>query len=152
MKIQVPKVVQALDLGGYAEALRGQFLHVWVNPPRGMRQRYDEMAAQAQAEEVKRMEADLEGSQTPEVGSAGGFVENLKRLVGLRVKAARRGVETDAQLLDWFAEIWSQGPREAGWLTSEIRELEDGDPALLTWMITETWRLIGEHQARKKKD
>ena len=33
MKITIPKVVQPVDLGGYAEALRGQFLHVWVNPP-----------------------------------------------------------------------------------------------------------------------
>jgi hypothetical protein len=33
MKINIPKVVMPVDLGEYAEELRGQMLHVWVNPP-----------------------------------------------------------------------------------------------------------------------
>lgn len=33
MEIKIPKVLTAIDLGDYAEALKGQFVHVWVNPP-----------------------------------------------------------------------------------------------------------------------
>ena len=33
MKIDFPKIVKVVDLGEYAEALRGQQVFVWVNPP-----------------------------------------------------------------------------------------------------------------------
>ncbi len=44
MDIQIPKVVRTVDLSGYAEELRGQFLHIWVNPPLGILREYSELA------------------------------------------------------------------------------------------------------------
>lgn len=33
MKIEIPKIIEMIDLGEYAPELAGQCLHVWVNPP-----------------------------------------------------------------------------------------------------------------------
>lgn len=33
MEINIPKVLVAIDLGDYAEALKGQFVYAWVNTP-----------------------------------------------------------------------------------------------------------------------
>lgn len=33
MEIKIPKVLMAIDLGDYADALKGQFVYAWVNPP-----------------------------------------------------------------------------------------------------------------------
>lgn len=32
MELKIPKVLQRIDLGGYDDALSGQFLTVWLNP------------------------------------------------------------------------------------------------------------------------
>lgn len=40
MKLDIPKIVRPVDLGGYAEEMRGQVLYVWVNPPLALLQEY----------------------------------------------------------------------------------------------------------------
>lgn len=76
MKIDVPKIVRPVDLGGYAEEMRGQVIYVWVNPPTVLLQEYfglqdslrtgeDEKALEGQAARLREILAELL-SQGPE--------------------------------------------------------------------------------------
>ena len=59
-----------------------------------------------------------------------------------------------AELYGWYAEIWSHGSE--GWTAEDvetlIRQTQDTDPQLWTYLANETVRLIGEHRSGKKKD
>lgn len=59
--------------------------------------------------------------------------------------------ERNRALLAWYAVLWSQGPEPTHWTTDELLELERDDPALLSYLIRETWAARGEHVGRKKK-
>lgn len=55
-------------------------------------------------------------------------------------------------LNDWYAVVWSQGEaEETHWTAREIVDLQEKDPALLSWMVRATWTLRGEHISKKKK-
>lgn len=56
-----------------------------------------------------------------------------------------------SDLLNWYANIWSQGAADTCWTLEEIREIENDDPAFLNWMISATWQARREHMDRKKK-
>ena len=51
----------------------------------------------------------------------------------------------------WYAAIWSEGAEDTRWTVEELRELEQRDPALFGWMISETWKARRDHVDRKKK-
>jgi hypothetical protein len=105
MKIDIPKVVVPVDLGGYAPELQGKFLQVWVNPPlKTLRDHAEILASDYQ------------------------------------------------KLLAWYADLWSQSAELAThWVTDELTQLEQDDPAFLSWMISQTWQAIIEHRGNKKK-
>ena len=108
MNIKIPTILVAVDLGEYAEVLRGQFFYVWANPPLD--------------------------------------VLNLHTRI-LTEKAETMG----ADLLNWYAVVWSQGAEDTRWTGDELRKLEERDPALVGWMISETWRVRKEHLDHTKK-
>lgn len=108
MKIHIPKIVEAVDFGEYAEILRGQYLRVWVNPPMEVLHEHTRALSNAKSEKL------------------------------------------DA-LFDWYAKIWSQGAADTHWTVEEITQLEQDDPAMLGWMISQTWEQRREHTDRRKK-
>lgn len=108
MKIKIPKIVKPIDLGGYDEALAGQFVQVWVNPPL-----------------------------------------DVLQLHGRILDAGNATKESD--LREWYAAIWSEGAEESRWTGGELRELEERDPALMAWMISQTWKAREAHIAGVKK-
>ena len=61
--------------------------------------------------------------------------------------------EGDGQegLLKWYAFVWSQGDVESHWTVDELKEIEQEDPAFLSWMIGATWEARKAHMDRKKK-
>lgn len=108
MKIKIPKIVKPIDLGGYADALAGQCLQVWVNPPLDVLQLHGRILDST--------------SETK-----------------------------DADLREWYAAVWSEGAEESRWTGGELRELEERDPALMAWMISQTWLARAAHIAGVKK-
>jgi hypothetical protein len=58
---------------------------------------------------------------------------------------------TQAELLQWYADLWSQGEADSRWTLDELRAIEQDDPAFLSWMITATWEARRAHMDRKKK-
>ena len=111
MKIEIPKVLTAVDLAEYAPELKGKFLNIWVNAPLDVLSRYVELGA-----------------------------------------LTRSGDENAAvDMLNWYAEIWSQGREDTRWTLDELKELDKENVAFLRWMISATWVKIEEHRTYKKK-
>lgn len=76
MKIDIPKIVRPVDLGGYAEEMKGKLIYVWVNPPVSLLQEYfdlqkgilegdDQKTLESQAARMREVLAELL-SQGPE--------------------------------------------------------------------------------------
>jgi len=54
-------------------------------------------------------------------------------------------------LLAWYVDLWSQGPEPTHWTMEEAQEIQQQDPAFLSWMIGATWEARKAHMDRKKK-
>jgi hypothetical protein len=161
VKINIPKVVLPVNLGGYAPELEGSCLFVWVNPPRDTLQAYDDLVTELQSKELAQARKTLidrnEGSEQKAEGSgqkaeqtilAKAF-EQVERMLGRKKEQKADGI--DVKLLEWYAQIWNCGPEETRWSVAELRELEAQDPSFLSWMIAQTWAVRRDHIERKKK-
>ncbi len=153
--LRIPKLVIPLDLGGYSPELAGESIQVWVDPPRRLRQAYDNLLVDVQQIEIQRAaSATPDAAATPQSDAAqdrfAGFLKNAQALLNLRKKTIARGARTDTRILEWYLEIWSQGSQP--FTLAELERIEDENPAFLGWMIGETWRMIQENQARLKKN
>jgi hypothetical protein len=131
MKIDVPKITRPVDLGDYAEELRGKTLFVWVNPPVSLLSEYFSLQ-DAIKREVEQAEADEN------------HVPDSK---ALESQAAR--------IREILAELLSQGPLELRMSADEVSELllqtADTDPQLYPWLVNAIFAKIGEHRMRQKK-
>ena len=156
MKITIPKVITAIPLSEYAPGtheLDGKFLHVWVNPPREKLQAYNALILELETKEVENARQALfpeEPAGQKETPSALQRAYDLIRRV-LSQKKTQMAEGIEPQLLNWYIEIWSQGPEITHWTIEELRILEAQDPAFLTWMIARTWQARDEHIQSKKK-
>lgn len=92
MKLDVPKIVKKMDLGGYAAELSGQGVDVWVNPPRGLLM---SLTQRPEAETVLAVLAEL-WSQGPVVESHWTREDLMALIEGT--------VETDPGLFAWMRD------------------------------------------------
>jgi hypothetical protein len=127
MKITVPKITKQLDLGDYAEELRGVCIEVHVNPAQ---------ARLAQLAELERTEEEIRQLLVLQPAAD-----------GLRALAGRLN-EAGKQLAAWYAETWSWPIEDVLALAEQAR---DTDPGLLAWMAARTQELIDAHRAAVKK-
>ncbi len=130
MKFDIFKIVKGLDLGEYAEEIRGTVVEVWVNPPVRVLNRHDELI-----DDVKRVVRQA----LKEEGAEGGGLE--KKLEG-----------ASAGLVEVFVELWSQGGEGSRWTAEEIRELVETDPRMWIWLRKRSIEMIREHRAGVKKN
>lgn len=88
----------------------------------------------------------------PELGAVTVFVwvnppgEFLDRRLSLK----------DEALLDWWAELWSQGSAAGThWTAADVQGLieqtADTDPGLWRWLVRHTWDMINAHREQQKK-
>ena len=156
MKIQIPKVVIPVNMGEYAPELQGKDLFVWVNPPKQKIAEYNDLVTVLQTKELQAARETLL-PEAVDVSKANGksalvrTFDQLSHWLTIKKNSSQRADEIDQQLLDWYAEIWSQGPTDMQWTVDELRTLESQDPAFLSWMIAQTWKVRAEHIEHKKK-
>jgi hypothetical protein len=155
MKINIPKIIQPLDLAGYSSALAGQALQVWVNPPVEMRRRYGLIVQQI----IKlptgippERKGTAEGLTVHRAGDTEILAEkNKKQIEKLSQEVGRLRKEQE----EWLAEIWSQGAEETRFTAEEIMEFrsqaEQTDPRLFNWLVAATLKMILEHVGAVKK-
>lgn len=134
MEIKIPKITDPLDLGDYNEALRGQLIHVWINPPSEVRGRLTPIATRGAAIVAEN------GQLHPEK-----CAEDKAKAVALDQESSEILEKQDI----WLSEIWSQGPEGTHFSAGEIKQLRtetaETDPKLFGWMVANTIRLMGEH-------
>lgn len=132
MQIDIPKIVELVDLGGYAPELAGTNVYAWINPPRGLLNRYFELTAQSR-QALKAVQATQNEAEQAAV------IE--------QVKQAGQGIA------EWLAGLWSQGPDGTHWTPDEIHALanSDTDPQLYGWLLNATWERIDAHREHVKK-
>ena len=145
MRFEIAKVVKRMDLADYAPEYAGQVIHVWVNPPMKLLERYFELKRRA-VEILQEVMTPLPASPHPEDKD------------GEREKDERK-VEIEAigrELMGIFAELWSQGPKGTEISAAEIEALigvsMETDPRFYGWLQERTLALIGEHRSGLKKD
>jgi hypothetical protein len=78
---------------------------------------------------------------------------NLEKLNDL-LKPDANG-QPKAELLEWFAEILSQGSTETHWTAGELQQLlectQDADPRFWFWLQGQVFKAISEHRIGVKK-
>lgn len=153
MKINIPKVLVPVQLGEYAPELQDKILHVWVNMPKEKLQEYDDLVTTVQEQSLIEAQKTLEDETSNVEGQKS---EGIKRIFDqlkamLYKKRDRKADSIDVKLLTWYADMWSQGPEETHWTVEELQQLEDQDPAFLSWCIARSWIERSEHIQRKKK-
>lgn len=130
--IEVKRITAPLDLGGYSEVYKDQSVHVWVNPAR------DVIDARLN---LMREYAKLVANERKENQSV--FFALFKDKFLSATEKRRSGL---------MAQLWSAGAEEdTRWSVEEITKLNDADPALYAWMVRESWRMVDEFRAAKKK-
>lgn len=149
MKLNIAKVIRSLDLAEYAEAYKGQTVHVWVNPDMGTLRRRELLV-----EKYNRMLKDMLdlGKQVD------GIPEAARQAMAEQARTQIEAFNTFAlgEFTDginkWFAELWSQGSDPAThWTVEELVNLNEHDPALYQWMKNQSVEMLERHREREKK-
>lgn len=148
-KISVPKIVRTLDLGEYAEEMRGTAVQVWVNPPRGLLMEYSGLAAA-----IVALRVDLQ--DVARLADAAQGTEDKQAEIRLRAEPlAQRLDEIGRGQMEILAQLWSQGPEDTRWTVEDVQALvsqcADSDPALVPWLRERTMQMIAEYRAGQKK-
>ena len=136
MEIKIPKVRMPLDLGGYSPELKGHFLYVWVNPPRGLKNDY--FAATY----------DLgDGMKSVEAPDDFNWIERF-----IKGKKRKQSVH---KIVRWYAQLWSESEHGDSFGGSEVEamaeKLVEQDPAMWSFLCNSTWTMINDWVETSKK-
>jgi hypothetical protein len=125
MKFDIPMIVRPLSLAEYAPEMEAVIM-VWVNPPRATIQKYFHAVT--------------------EIGN---------EIRGVTPASVERIEASGKIILEWAAEIWSQGEDDTRWEIEDVTSLQNGcmetDPALWGWLINQTVTMISDHRTASKK-
>jgi len=118
-KIKIRKVVRQLDLDDYFGTGESEYIHVWVNPPRSIREQHNR-----NIQESKDVIKDLAALKEDKDAT-----ENQYKTIGERLQAVNLAMH------EYWATIWSQGKDESThWTADEVKELQsaalEDDPIL----------------------
>lgn len=130
MKIEVPRIYRPIELGEYAEELKGEQLHVWVNPPRRLLAEYAAILKHVLKQEPRPR-----------------WWDRILSRLGIVGPSERRS-------LGWFGKVWSEDGAEAIGEQAAVRfalQLYEADPVLYQHLIAATMQLLDGHQDASKK-
>jgi hypothetical protein len=148
MKINIPPIVQAVDLNEYHESMGDEQVFVWVNPP------YKKTA------ELKRLRLVAMRSWIALSENAGrhGWKLKLSRLlrrvnapVLKRIQTVRLLAASDA-LYGWWAEMFSKSEDPDQHMSAaELRELAETEPTFWLWLQQTAFLVMEDWQNEQKK-
>lgn len=133
MPLNFPKVIRPLALADYDPQYEGLQLQVWVNPPRGKRERFWSLTLEVGElmERIRDRSKDTVSTETDEL------VERANR--------------TGQEMLEWLSEILSQGDEESHCTHETLADLADQSPGLYQWILRKSYQTINDYRAGKKK-
>ena len=137
MKFKIPKIVRPLEMSAYAEEMEGLALQVWVNPPRNIKNDFDDL-------QIKIIGLKNESEK----------LLAAKKLDDKKAGALSKKVEAvNKSIYEWYANVLSQSSDpDSHTSADELKELTDEDPALWIYIATGTQALIGEHSEGIRKN
>ncbi len=154
--IEIPKIMKKFNLGEYSTGMKSLTFHVWVNLPRAMHNRWEEIMKRSisiQLETSKAAEAlekatKEKGAETDEVKAA---IEQLKSV-------EKQSSLSNRELFSWYSDIWlfdqGSGPEEI--TTEEVKQLADdlaeNDMNLWKWICKSTQLKIIEQSNQHLKN
>jgi len=147
MEFQLPKITKPLDLGVYDERLRGQVLHVWVNPNKEFKQ-YRLWLLREYAWYISK---DVDNLLKKRRTRWQNFKHSLFLFVAkYYLKQAK--ISLDERRDAWFARLWSQHEdKDTHCAVEEVERLSMEEPALFEWLMKESVLLLDGFAADKKK-
>lgn len=167
MKLQIQKAITAIPLSEYAEEYKNAgdpHLHVWVNIPRELLQKRDELDGEyfrlmaendilraEFREKLKELdEQQTEGKRKPNA------TQKERTRVASEYKEKQDALQTEIEAYTrrnyaWFVELWSQGPEDTRWTVDELLELQEHDHLLVGWMADQTRLLLQTRRVDQKK-
>lgn len=135
MRFDIPKIIKAVSLGGYAPELEAVVVSVWVNPPRNLLDGYIQLT-----ERTRQIQTALDGVAAD--------TEQTKTLIDELNKIA-------LGFSEFYSALWSQGGDPAShWTVDDVKQLAtlDTDPALYQYLTERTWAAIHEHRSAHRKN
>ncbi len=154
MKIEIPRVVRALELGGYVAEMKEARILMWVNPPVSKRRAFYETADRI----------DQLNEAIALLGPKGPAPEPPRpdmrpnAYVGLpRDELSAKVEELYKIVCAWWAEMWSQGEAaDTHWTAEEVDKLfsdaGETDPELIDFIRKGCLRLMAEYRESAKKN
>lgn len=161
MKFNITKIIVPVDLGEYHESYAGQFLQVWVNPPRQIRRQRDEILSEYREALTKMLAPALAPPPTPPQMEKHNLERGEKDVIKKTGEILKREMDEIEQaatqqlnrrMMEWLIELWNQHPDvDSRWSLDELIVLDDADPAFYAWLTRRTVEMISEYRASKKK-
>lgn len=150
MKISMPKIIKRINLAEYAPEM-DTTIDVWINPTRGMMLEFHRLRALSEALPGRLALLAAELDKLPEDA-----VEEREKIDEERKQIGEELNAVGAQMAEWHATIWSQGPdKERHWSVEEVIQLMEStaetDPMLFAWLMVQTQKMIAIHRTDIKK-
>jgi len=138
MKFDIPKIIRPLEMSAYAEEMEGLALHVWVNPPRKVKDDYLNFQI-----EIVGLKQALDKLLAQKKAPAQSKIAVLDEKV----------VANNTAVYEWYANILSQDSDPDTHITAEeLRTMADEDPAIYTFIAQGAWELITVHLENIRKN
>lgn len=144
--INIPKVVKKLELSGYADELKGEFIEVWVNPTRADHKAYTDL--QTQLLNFRGEGADL-ALQLNKETDRNEKVRLQKRLDKFTKKIEKEADSLNDAMYAWYARIWAQGKGDVS--AEDVRTIakssgDQDDGVFWAWITKQTQAMILAHR------
>jgi hypothetical protein len=135
LKTGIPELREKLDFGEFHPALAGNYVDVWLNLSKDFQK---EITAHQEANEVyyDRRDTLLEALERDDLppGKREEYEAELEE----------RMTEYNERTWRIYARLWDCEPEEVAALAREAEEL-------FFWLVSETWKRIGDYRAGRKK-
>lgn len=143
--INIPKVVQKLELSGYADELEGDFIEVWVNPTRALHQEYNDIQTRilkAKAEGLRLTAAVTDKKDQKEREEAQQTFDEFVKNEEKEIK------KTNAANYAWLVVIWGGKEKITIDQAEEIAETSkrDDNGNFWIWLQRQTHAMILAHR------
>jgi hypothetical protein len=147
MRLEIPKIVEKLNLSDYAKEFGDQTMSVWVNPDRETNKVHDTNVDVANAL-IKKL-AELNESKK-EKG------DDWFEATGKKIQEdlVANLEEANRKVTEWYSLIWSQGEEATKVAPEEVEALAEKaletDPMFFQWLCESTLEMIVAHRVNRK--
>ncbi len=150
--ITIPKIIQKLELSGYAPELKGEFIEVWVNLTRVEHQNYTDLQKRMLAFQKKGVDLYRQLKKVTDRNE----ITRIKN----RIKKFEKNIEKESEPINdemytWYANIWGQGKEKIN--ADQVRKIAESskaqdDSVFWAWITKTSQAMILAHRNQHLKN